>query len=329
MEQRKILRLGSVCLLFAVVLRLSAMGVFRTMAQAVCNEKLVSLLFYTQTGMIFREFPGENLSETENTTSPTERTQPTEPSETEPDAVISFSPEDLELVGVNCYCSYDPDLSELLQKPLDMHLASTAPTVLIIHTHGSESYTGDYTPVEPYRTLDNTLNMIAIGDRVAEVLEENGISVLHDRNIYDYPDYNGAYSAARKSIQQYLADYPTIQMVLDLHRDASDGDAGQFATKATVNGRSAAQIMFVVGTDDSGLHHPNWQENLALALKLDVCMEQKNPGVTRSISLRSKRFNMDLTTGSLLVEVGAAGNTLQEAMLAAEAFAEAVVTLCR
>jgi stage II sporulation protein P len=98
-------------------------------------------------------------------------------------------------------------------------------------------------------------------------------------------------------------------------------------TSATVGGQHSAQLMMVVGTDAGGNLHPNWQENLSLALKLTVLLEQENPGICRPINLRSERFNMDLTHGSLLVEVGAAGNTREEALIAANALAQAVLAL--
>lgn len=254
---------------------------------------------------------------------PTEITQP--PGRAE--AVLSFSEEDLQYVSVRYECDYRPDLQALLTSALELPGNLTRPTVLIVHTHGSESFFGDYEMVESYRTLDETLNMIAIGDEVARILELRGVTVLHDRNIYDYPDYSGAYSAARKSIRAYLKENPEICLVLDLHRDAGVGDYGSLVTVSTVNGQKSAQIMMVVGTDGSGKVHPNWRQNLSLALKLSALLEQNNPGITRAIELRAQRFNMDLSPGSLLVEVGAAGNTLQEAKIAANALALAVLEL--
>lgn len=259
----------------------------------------------------------------ENLTSPTEITQPPEM----PEAVISFSESDLQYVGVRYECDYRPDLLQLLTAESKLQTNGKNLTILIVHTHGSESFSGDYPMVESYRTLDDTLNMIAIGDEVARVLEMAGIRVLHDRNIYDYPNYSGAYSAARKSIKAYLQEYPEICLVLDLHRDAGVGDYGSLVTAATVGGQKSAQIMMVVGTDGSGKVHPNWQDNLSLALKLSALLERENPGITRNIELREQRFNMDLSPGSLLVEVGAAGNTLQEAKIAANALALAVLEL--
>lgn len=329
MQQKNVLRLSAAALALALLLRLAGSGFFRPVVRAVCSREMLSFLIYTQTGRIIRPTTLQTQGEPTNSTSPTEITQQTEPTETVPDAVISFSQSDLDFVKVNYACDYDPDLAVLLSAPLELDLTGEDPTVLIVHTHGSESFSGDYDEVESYRSLDDSLNMIAIGDEVTRLLELGGITVLHDRNIYDYPDYNNAYAATRKSIQEYLEEYPTIQLVLDLHRDAAAGDAGQLVTNATVGGQKSAQLMMVVGTDAGGLSHPDWQENLALALKLSVVLEQENPGVTRPVSLRSQRFNMDLTPGSLLIEVGAAGNTLEEATIAASALAEGIIKLAR
>jgi stage II sporulation protein P len=204
--------------------------------------------------------------------------------------------------------------------------------VLILHTHTTESYTRageNYVETSDYRTLNEDYNMLSIGARVAEILEENGITVVHDRTLHDYPSYNGSYNHARKSMQTYLRQYPGIRLVLDLHRDATDGESGQLRTLSTIGGKTAAQLMLVMGTDEAGLTHDNWQQNLALALKLQAQLERQAPGITRPTILRAQRFNQDLSTGALLVEVGAAGNTHHEAMLAAEELAKAIVALSK
>lgn len=225
-----------------------------------------------------------------------------------------------------------PDLETLLGRPLDWNLKSENPTVLILHTHATESYTKSgerYTETAAFRTLSEGHNMLSIGDRVAEILSQQGISVIHDRELHDYPSYNGSYNHARKSIEYYLSRYPSIQLVLDLHRDASGDNDAQLRTLAQVSGEASAQLMLVVGTNAAGLHHPNWQENMALALKLHLQLERIAPGITRPINVRSQRFNQDLSPGALLIEVGAAGNTHAEALRAAEVLAEAIADLSK
>jgi stage II sporulation protein P len=288
-------------------------GVFHMVAAALSQKEALSVLLFLQTGRIvhFPE-PAPTLPEI-----PAE-TQPTTPA---PPDKLTFSTD--ELISVQYFCDYRPDLSALLTQELDWSLRTDAPTVLILHSHATEGYAG----TENYRSLDDRENMIAIGSEIARVLESNGIAVLHDKTYHDHPDYDASYGSARSTIRDYLDKYPSIQMVLDIHRDASDATSGQLITSATVGGQKSAQLMMVIGTDAGGNHHPDWQENLALALKLSALLEAENPGISRPISLRSERFNMDLTAGSLLVEVGAAGNTLAEARIAANALAQAIVQL--
>jgi stage II sporulation protein P len=159
-------------------------------------------------------------------------------------------------------------------------------------------------------------------------LEDGGVEVIHDRTVHDYPSYTDAYSQSRKSIQKYLKQYPDICLVLDLHRDAlQDSKGNQIGYTVEVEGQAAAKVMLVVGTDVSGLKHPNWRENLSMAVKLHVQMEKTAPGLCRPISFRSQRFNQDLSTGAVILEVGAAGNTRQEALKSIEVVAKSILAL--
>ena len=258
-----------------------------------------------------------------------ESPQPMPPEESDRPA---FSPEDLELTDIYYACALRPDVEDLLTRPLSWDLVDGEPAVLILHTHTTESYTQlrePYVESSDYRTLDEGYNMLSIGARVQEILEENGICVLQDRSLHDYPSYNGSYTDARKSIESYLAEYPTIRLILDLHRDASDGANGQLRTEVALGDETCAQLMLVMGTDASGQDHQNWQENFQLALKLQAQLERQLPGITRPTILRAQRFNQDLSPGALLVEVGAAGNTHPEALRAAEELAKAIVALSK
>ena len=218
-----------------------------------------------------------------------------------------------------------PDIPALLAQPLRWNLRGEEPTVLIVHTHTTESYTRvdePYTESAAWRTADENYNMVAIGEIVKHILEENGIPVIHDRELHDYPSYNGSYTRTRRAIQDYVNQYPSIQLILDLHRDAAGEGSNQMRTSATVDGEPSAQLMLVMGTN-----YDSYPENLSLALKLHAQLEQQCPGITRPLQLRAARFNQDLCPGSLLVEVGAAGNTHPEARRAAEQLAEAIVAL--
>ena len=153
--------------------------------------------------------------------------------------------------------------------------------------------------------------------------------MIQDRSLHDYPSYSGAYASARESIETILADNPSICLVLDLHRDAIPTGSGQMDTSATVNGQESAQLMLVVGTDAGGLDHPNWEQNLSLALKLQLQLEKAHPGLCRPLNLCAERFNGDASPGALLIEVGAAGNTHHEALLAAQALADGIIALAQ
>lgn len=245
-----------------------------------------------------------------------------------PPTIPSFSPEDGAEIAIVNTSRETPDCGALIAQPLYWSLTTGGPRVLILHTHTTESYTQTdeaYTESADYRTLAEDYNMLSIGDRVAELLEDAGITVIHDRTLHDYPSYTSAYTHARKSIRQYLTEYPGIQLVLDLHRDAMEDSGGQIHTAVG----DSAQIMFVMGTGSTGLPHPNWRENLSVALKLSALLEENRPGILRPMSLRPQRYNQDLSNGALLVEIGTAGNTHAEALQAAQALAEAVIALER
>lgn len=203
------------------------------------------------------------------------------------------------------------------------------PQILIVHTHGSEAYT--MPPGEEYeasgecRTTDCNYNTVRVGDELAATLEEAGLSVLHDTTLHDYPQYSGAYDRSLASINSYLEQYPTISFVLDIHRDAiSDGEGNMYKVVSNVAGLNAAQMTFVIGTDGGGLEHPNWRENLKLAAAVQQNLLDHYPSLMRPITVRNSRYNQHVTTGSLLVEMGAAGNSLDEALLSARLLGQAL-----
>lgn len=328
-HQRQVLRAGAAVIVLAILLRLLGGGILTPPEGLPDDPNVLSFLIYLQTGRAVR-FPPEVPAPTVEATLPPQTQPPTEPEETLP----VFSPEDMELLQVSYGCGYRPDLQSLLLSPLSWDLTGEEPAVLIVHTHATESYTRaeaeDYTESAAYHTLDEQYNMVSLGDEVARILEAGGIRVIHDRSYHDEPSYNDSYANARTSIAEYLRQYPSIQMVLDIHRDASgEADGSQMVTAGTVGGQRSAQLMMVVGTDASGNYHPGWQQNLALALKLTAVLEQTDPGLTRPVNLRAQRFNTDMTAGSLLIEVGSAGNTHAEALLAANALARGILALAK
>ena len=167
---------------------------------------------------------------------------------------------------------------------------------------------------------------------MAQLLRAQGISVIHDRTNHN-KDYLKAYESSRKSVSEYLEEYPSIQLVLDLHRDAfgaNDKEIRQNALTATYNGKKAAKIMFVVTTSGGNIAHPNWQENAAAVFKFRTVLEGIFPGITYKTWVQTAtkhNYNQHLHTGSMLLEIGAVGNTQQEAFNTVEVLAQAIVKL--
>ncbi len=200
------------------------------------------------------------------------------------------------------------------------------PQVLIVHTHATESYTmpagEEYVPSDEWRTLEEDKNMLRIGEEIAAVLTECGLSVLHDRTLHDYPNYSGAYNRSLATVQRYLEDYPSIVYVLDVHRDAVEDESGRSYKLLCAEEPRAAQMEFVLGTPGGGAAHENWLQNAKLACAVQESILADYPTLMRPIVLRNSRYNQHLTTGSLLIEVGTAGNSLDEALTSARIFAE-------
>ena len=312
MEQKAI-HIGTMVLILALLLRLA--GNWENNAWEVGNA-----LLFLSTGRMVAEKP------TEATAEPAEQEPESQPelpvlSDT---AVPVFGQQQEALVQVSG--QWAVDTLALLQEPLQWQLKKDTPTVLIIHTHATESYEKQaaYQETSPYRTLDTSYNMISIG----ELLEAGGISVLHDRSFHDYPSYNNAYNNAREAVKTHLAENPELCLVLDLHRDArEDGNGNQKGETVEIGGKTLAKLMLVMGSDKGSLPYPNWERNLALAVKLQAQLEADYPGLCRPVKLVASRYNQDLSTGALLVEVGAAGNTHAEAMGAAELLAQGILAL--
>ena len=222
---------------------------------------------------------------------------------------------------------YSPDIQAMLETGPGLSLPARGYQILIIHTHATEAYTRDggdvYEESDEYRTTDSRYSVVRVGEELAEALRAYGLNVLHDEGLYDYPSYTSSYVRSGEAIEEYLEAYPGIVMVIDLHRDAlGEGDT-IYKTVATVEGTDAAQIMFVMGSDEN-LEHPYWETNLSLALTLHNLADKRFPHLMRPVYLCPYRYNQQLTPGSLLMEVGTSGNTLQEAIAAVKFFADAV-----
>ncbi len=202
--------------------------------------------------------------------------------------------------------------------------------VLIVHTHTTESYAPEDSSVafDNSRSVDEQKNVIAVGEVIKQKLEENGIAVIHDKTVHDYPSYQGAYGRSLTTVKEQIAADPSIAMVLDVHRDAIvKSDGTRIKLTADINGADAAQVMLVCGSDGTGLNHPGWRKNLNFSIKLQQLCDKKFPGLMRPINLREERFNQHLTENSLILEMGTNGNTLSEAKTSAAFIGEALSEL--
>lgn len=321
--EEKVLRVGAAVIIFALLLRLFAGGFYEKLLQWLESDQLAASLLYMGTGKVFRPYT-EPEPDIQPVTEPVQ--PPTQPVQTP----AEFSPEDAVYVSYSNYPGYSFDTEALLQAPLSWNLLGDAPTVLILHSHACESYenTEGYTESAYYRTKDTNYNMVSIGTYLAQCLESKGIRVIHDTTLHDSASYDDAYKSSRSTTQAYLRQYPSIALVLDIHRDAYEDSAGnQASSTVTVDGKESARLMIVAGTDAYGENHENWSENLSTALKLQATLEKLYPGLCRALSIRSSAFNQDLSPGMLLIEVGTAGDTRQTALEAAALLADGIYAL--
>jgi len=222
----------------------------------------------------------------------------------------------------------DVDFAALAAEGLTLRLKRGAgPQVLILHTHSSEAYTPEgadsYIASDPYRTQDPARSVIRVGDALARALEAHGLTVLHDTTVYDYPSYTGSYTRSGAAVEAALAANPGIAVVIDLHRDALGSGDVLYKTQALVGQTPSAQLMLLAGTGANGLPHPNWRENLKLAMYLQNAVTARYPSLARPVELVKERYNQQLCPGMLILEVGSTGNTLREAITAAETFGDA------
>ncbi len=206
------------------------------------------------------------------------------------------------------------------------------PCILIYHTHSTEGYEmldlGWFSNEYKSRTEDKSKNMIRVGTQLKETLEKAGFTVVHDTNIYD-KSYNGAYDRSRVSVEKYLKKYPSIFITLDVHRDAIHYD-NQTKCKPTaeINGKKAAQVMIISGCEGDGVKNfPRWEENLVFALGLQSSAQEQSEGLMRPVFFCNRKYNMDVTPCSLLLEFGTDANTLEEAVYSAELIGNALIRL--
>lgn len=223
---------------------------------------------------------------------------------------------------------FDEEAQQYLEAENPVQIDSDGPQVLIMHTHATESfepYDADtYDTRHTWRTTDNTQNIVAAGEVMAEAIRSYGIEVLHDETQHDYPSYNGSYERSAVTVQDYLEKYPSIKVVLDVHRDAVQRDTTLVKPVTEIDGRKAAQLMIIAGCDDGTMDMPNWSKNFRFAAGMQDAIESRYPTLTRPVFFCYRKYNQDLTTGSLLIEIGSHGNTLEEVLYTAQLAGDAI-----
>ncbi len=219
-------------------------------------------------------------------------------------------------------------MEESLLKPEFKIELNDEPQVLIMHTHTTESYEPYvreyFDPTFNYRTTDMRYNTAAVGDKICKELESAGIGVIHDITIHDYPSYNGSYERSAETVKKILDEYPSIKVVLDIHRDAIGTSESIMQPTIEVNGKKAAQVMIISGCDDGTMDMPDYLQNFRLASLLQQQMAMDYDDFARPILFDYRGYNQDLTTGSLLIEVGTHGNTLEQVEYAGELFGKSL-----
>ena len=213
--------------------------------------------------------------------------------------------------------------------PFAIEPNSPEPQVLILHTHATECYrthTGLwYAPGDTARSTDPSIGVCAVGQVMTEILNQAGVYTVHDTTLNDYPSYNASYGNSREVAQRWLTQYPSIKVILDVHRDAIESDGVRFAPVADIGGRQAAQVMIISGANNgTTVKLPRCMENLGFAAAWQSAMETDWPGLTRPVLYSHRFYNQDLSTGALLLEVGGHGTDLNQALYAGRLAAQSL-----
>lgn len=229
------------------------------------------------------------------------------------------------------------NIKKLLGEKADMNITDKSkPAVLIFHTHTTETYQitdrGFYSKDFKPRSNDPSLNTVRVGTAIKEELEKAGYTVIHDTTIYDYK-YNGAYTRSREAVSKHLEKHPEIQIVLDVHRDAIElNDGTKIKPVCEIDGKKCAQIMIISGCQESGngiTGFDDWRQNLTFAVQLQDKLEENFEGITRPLYFSPRKYNMDMSHCSVLLEMGSDANTLEEAVYAGKCMGVALADLMK
>ncbi len=209
-----------------------------------------------------------------------------------------------------------------------LDLSGDQPTVLIYHTHATEAYTPtdqySYVSTSEWRTDNATRSIIAVGEELARILRDDyGISVIHDTTDYEPPKLSTAYERSETGMLYYREQYPSIQLFIDIHRDAYETESGT-SDYVLIDGVRTARMMFVVGTGENYDDKPNFDATFSLAEDLSNRLSAIDERLVRSIRVKTGRYNQHISDGCVLVEVGHNRNTLEEALNAVRLLAQVI-----
>ena len=264
-----------------------------------------------------------------------------------PDGSVAIVPADLSLVSygelyIDNFTGYNPDLKKLMyaeigeRNEVEELSNSLKPCVLILHTHGTEAYVRDnelyYTESEREfaRSHNSKENVIAVGSVLADILNRAGISTVHSTVLHDNTQYKDSYARSAATVKKYLETYPSIELVIDVHRDSIINSNGDIIKPIIwADDQECAQVKCVVGSSWSGEKYDHWEKNLSLALKLRSALNQKYINLCRPVSLESTAYNQNIAPYSITLEIGSSGNSLEEAMCAANAVGEILSELIK
>lgn len=276
--------------------------------------------------------PGETQNGTETNMEPLKN----DPDNLQPISSIAYEPEDDEeddsdLVAVDKmvvrnFTKHKIDIAGLLQEQIKFNFSKKGPKVLIYHTHTTESYVLKEADlgkkgVASYNS-NPKYNVVRVGEELARNLKKYGIDTLHNGTVHD-KKHDAAYGASLNTLQSYLKSYPSIKVFIDIHRDGLDSSKPKLRVVKKINGKNAAQIMFVMGTNDL-LPNAHWEENLKFALQVQQKLNEKYPGLARPVWIVGKRYNQQVANQAVLIEVGGDGNLLSECLESTKYLAEAL-----
>ena len=303
---------------------------------------LNDFIFKTKLGMIYstkiteensEEIKNKNKSENQKENDKKdmekvviEKAQTGLPTEIVPNNVPTNFTNTYDTVQIKNGTSYN--LTEEMLKP-DIEVNNK--NIVIFHTHTCESYTPteqfNYSATGTYRTTDLNYSVARVGDELENQLKSYNYNVIHDKTYHDYPAYTGSYDRSLQTVRNILANNQNTDVIFDLHRDAIADYS--YAPTVKIGDEYAAQLMFVIGTDGGGLDHPNWQQNLKFAVKIQEKANELYPGLFKPIILRNSRYNQHLAKGASIIEVGATGNTMEQCLISMKYLAKVISEVMR